>query len=100
MQMIAYIVNQLINLYVLVLFVTIILSWLINFNVINRHNKFVDAVWRACVSLTEPVLRPVRNMVPSLGGLDISPILVFVGLRAVQIGLNSYIFGPMNRNGL
>ncbi|PQA86527.1 YggT family protein [Hyphococcus luteus] len=100
MAMIAYIVNALINLYVLVLFVTIILSLLISFNVVNRHNQFVDMIYRTGVSLTEPLLRPVRNMLPAMGGIDISPIIVLILVRAVQIGLNTYVFSPMISSGL
>ena len=100
MAMIAYIANALINLYVLILFVTVILSLLISFNVINRHNQVVDMIYRTGVSLTEPLLRPVRNMLPAMGGIDISPIIVLIGLRAVQIGLNTYVFSPMLRAGL
>lgn len=100
MAMIAYIVNALINLYVLILFVTIILSLLISFNVVNRHNQFVDMIYRTGVSLTEPLLRPVRNMLPAMGGIDISPIIVLILVRAVQIGLNTYVFNPMIASGL
>lgn len=100
MAMIAYIANALINLYILILFVTVILSLLISFNVINRHNQLVDMIYRTGVSLTEPLLRPVRNMLPAMGGIDISPIIVLIGLRAVQIGLNTYVFTPMLRAGL
>ena len=100
MVMIAYIVNALISLYVLVLFVTIILSLLISFNVVNRHNQFVDMIYRTGVSLTEPVLRPVRNMLPAMGGIDISPIIVLILINAVKIGLNAYVFNPAIRAGL
>jgi YggT family protein len=100
MAMIAYIANALINLYILILFVTIILSLLISFNVINRHNQFVDMIYRTGVSLTEPALRPIRNILPSMGGIDISPILLLIALRAVQIGLNTYVFAPALRAGL
>lgn len=95
MLVISYIFNAAIQLYILVVFVTVIMSWLIGFNVINRHNKFVDAVWRTCLGLTEPLLRPIRNMLPSLGGIDISPIVLLIGLNALQIGVNAYIFRPL-----
>lgn len=100
MAMIAYVANALINLYILILFVTVILSLLISFNVINRHNQLVDMIYRTGVSLTEPLLRPIRNILPSMGGIDISPILLLIGLRAVQIGLNTYVFTPALRAGL
>jgi len=100
MLMVEYIVNQLINLYILVLFVTIIMSLLISFNVINRHNQVVGMIYSTGVALTEPLLRPIRNVLPSMGGLDISPIILLIGIRAVQIGLGAYVFGPLTRAGL
>ncbi|MCB2112522.1 MAG: YggT family protein [Parvularculaceae bacterium] len=95
MLVISYIFNAAIQLYILIVFVSVIMSWLIGFNVINRHNAFVDAVWRTCVSLTEPALRPIRNMLPNLGGIDISPVILLIGLNALQIGVNSYILRPL-----
>lgn len=95
MIVISYIFNAAIQLYILVVFVTVIMSWLIGFNVINRHNQFVDAIWRTCLNLTEPALRPIRNMLPNLGGLDISPIVLLIGLNALQLGVNTYILRPL-----
>ena len=100
MAAIAYIVNSLIELYIIVLIVTIIASWLIGFGIVNPHNNIVGAILRTCHSLTEPVLRPVRNLLPNLGGIDISPIFVFIGLRALQVALNTYVFGPAVARGL
>ena len=95
MIVISYIFNAAIQLYILVVFVTVILSWLVGFNVINRHNQVVDAVWRTCLNLTEPALRPIRSMLPNLGGLDISPIVLLIGLNALQLGVNAYILRPL-----
>lgn len=99
MAVIAFIVNSVIQLYIMVLFVTVIASWLVAFGVVNRHNQFVDAVLRFCHAVTEPLLRPVRNMLPSLGGIDLAPIVVFIGLWALQVGLNSYVFTPAISRG-
>ena len=99
MAVIAFIVNALINLYIWVLIITIVASWLVAFGVVNRHNQVVDTILRTCYAMTEPVLRPVRNMLPSMGGIDISPIFVFIGLRAIQYGLNYYIFEPTVARG-
>ncbi|MEZ5920102.1 MAG: YggT family protein [Parvularculaceae bacterium] len=95
MLVISYIFNAVIQLYIFVVFVAVIMSWLISFNVINRHNQFVDAVWRTCLALTEPLLRPIRNMLPSMGGIDISPIILLIALNAFQIGVNAYILRPL-----
>ncbi len=62
----------------------IIMSWLISFNVINTRNAFVYAVWDVLTRLTDPVLRPIRRLLPSMGGLDISPIIVFVIIFFLQ----------------
>ena len=100
MAAIAYIVNTLIDLYIIVLIVTIVASWLVAFGIVNPHNRVVEAILRTCHGLTEPVLRPIRNLLPNLGGIDISPIFVFIGLRALQVALNAYVFGPAVARGL
>lgn len=72
------------GLYRLVLIVTIIMSWLFTFGVINRYNQVVDTIWNVCTSLTEPVLRPIRNVLPNMGGLDLSPLVVFFGILFLE----------------
>ncbi|MEM9421680.1 MAG: YggT family protein [Pseudomonadota bacterium] len=91
MAMIAWILSSLISLFLFALIINIIGSWLVAFNVINRGNQLVDTVLRTCQNVTEPALRPIRSVVPNLGGIDISPIFVFIGLRAIQI----FILAPM-----
>ena len=76
--------------YKFVVFAMVILSWLIGFNVINRHNQFVDMIWRMVTALTEPVLRPIRRIMPSLGGLDLSPLILLFGIIFLQ-GMNFWI---------
>lgn len=61
-----------------------IMSWLIAFNVINLYNQFVRSVWNALNAVTEPVLAPIRRMLPDLGGVDISPLVLILGLWLVQ----------------
>lgn len=100
MLAIQYIFNAVIQLYIIVIFLMVILSWLLQFNVVNRGNQFVDGIWRTCISLTEPALRPIRSMMPNLGGLDLSPIILLIGLNALQIFVNSYIFRPLIGQGL
>ena len=100
MAAIAYIVNALIDLYIIVLLVTIVASWLIGFGIVNPHNQLVGTILRTANALTEPVLRPIRNLLPNLGGIDISPIFVFIGLRALQVALNTYVFAPAVARGL
>jgi YggT family protein len=67
-----------------VFLIMIIMSWLISFNVINTRNQFVAGVWRVLNQVTEPILRPIRRVIPPMGGLDLSPIIVFVIIFFLQ----------------
>jgi Predicted integral membrane protein len=66
------------NLYTWVLIASAIFSWLYAFNVINSRNQFVNAIGTFLYNVTEPVLRPIRRIMPDLGGIDISPIIVLL----------------------
>lgn len=83
-------IDAILQLYVFVIFVMVIMSWLLTFNVINRHNRFVDAVWRTLGGLTEPLLRPIRNVMPNLGGIDLSPLILLFGVFFLR-GMNMWI---------
>ncbi len=73
-------IDAVLQLYVFVIFVMVVMSWLLTFNVINRHNRFVDSVWRTLIALTEPLLRPIRNVMPGLGGIDLSPLILLLAV--------------------
>jgi YggT family protein len=77
-------ISYLLTLYVYILVASAILSWLIAFNVVNTHNQVVatiaDFLWR----ITEPVLRPIRSILPNLGGIDISPVIVILIIIFIQ----------------
>lgn len=66
------------NLYTWVLIASAIFSWLYAFNVINSSNRFVSSIGMFLFNVTEPVLRPLRRVLPNLGGIDISPIVVLL----------------------
>jgi len=65
-------------LYVYVLIAAVVFSWLIAFNVVNTRSPFVAAVGDFLYRVTEPLLRPIRNALPNLGGIDISPIILLL----------------------
>ncbi len=69
-----------IDLYIWVVIASAILSWLIAFNVVNTSNRFVYSVAEMLYRLTEPALRPLRSIIPNLGGLDISPVILILFL--------------------
>ena len=79
-QVIVFIVMQLVSLLQIVLFVYIVLSWLINFNVVNRYNQVVATLWQISSSVINPILEPIRRVVPPLGGLDLSALVLIIFL--------------------
>ncbi len=85
MVQLIYFVNIVLDLYKWVLIAVVILSWLIGFNVINAYNPFVRSLWQALNAVTEPLLRPIRRMLPDMGGIDISPIILYLAILFVQI---------------
>jgi YggT family protein len=80
------------DLYVWLLIASAILSWLIAFNVVNTRNQFVAAVAEFLFRITEPVLAPIRRFMPSLGGLDISPIILILIIMFIQRVIAYYIY--------
>lgn len=68
-----------------IIIVHVVLSWLINFDVVNLRQPLVWQIWNALNRITEPVYRPIRRMLPDLGGIDIAPMIVLVGLYALQV---------------
>lgn len=79
-----WLISTLINLYIWIIIAAAVLSWLIAFNVVNPHNNVVRTIAEALYRLTEPALRPIRNVLPSLGGLDISPVILIIILIFIQ----------------
>jgi YggT family protein len=81
-----------IQLYIWVIIASAIFSWLIAFNVVNTQNRFVYSVADMLYRLTEPALRPIRNFMPNLGGIDISPvILILILLFIIKVVLLGWI---------
>ena len=65
----------------------IIMSWLINFDVLNLRQPLVAQVWDGLSRLLEPIYRPIRNILPNMGGLDLAPLVVFIGIIILQRAL-------------
>lgn len=63
----------------------VVMSWLIGFNVLNRHQPLVGSIWRGLEGILEPIYRPIRRVMPDMGGLDLSPLVVLVALYAIQV---------------
>ena len=77
-------ISYVLQLYVYVLIAGAVLSWLVAFNVVNLRNPVVEAIGRFLYAITEPVLRPIRRVLPNMGGLDISPVVVILIIIFIQ----------------
>ena len=80
MYSVLMLIDRIIDLYVWVIIISAVLSWLVAFDIVNMRNRFVYLVGDTLNRLTEPVYRPVRRFLPNMGGLDLSPLIVILGL--------------------
>jgi len=83
------IVSYLINIIVFVVIVQFVLGLLIAFNVVNMHNNFVAAIWQALNAILDPMLRPIRRLMPNTGAIDFSPMILIIGLTILGIILRN-----------
>ncbi len=84
MNAILMLILNILWIYTLVIFTMVIMSWLIAFSVVNLHNHFVAQLWLVLNRLTEPLLAPIRRVIPSIGGLDLSPIILLLAVYFLQ----------------
>jgi YggT family protein len=90
-----FIVSSLLSLLYWAIIISAIMSWLIAFDIINLRNQFVYNVHRFLDAVTRPVLAPFQRIIPSLGGVDISPIIVLLVLVGIQRYLLPMAFAPL-----
>ncbi|MES0862182.1 YggT family protein [Ruegeria sp. SCPT10] len=63
----------------------VIMSWLINFQVLNLHQQLVAQIWYGLNRILEPIYGPIRRFLPNMGGLDLTPLVVLIGVYALRI---------------
>ena len=80
MYSVLMLIDRIIDIYVWVIILSAVLSWLVAFDIVNMRNRFVYLVGDALNRITEPVYRPIRRILPDMGGLDLSPLIVILGL--------------------
>ena len=90
MNSLLFLLSALIELYIWVVLIQVILSWLVAFNVINMRNQFVYTLGNMLYRLTEPALQPIRRFIPNLGGIDISPVILILLLYFVRSLMHEY----------
>ncbi|WP_419798808.1 MAG: YggT family protein [Terasakiella sp.] len=78
------VILAILNIYEMIVVVTVVMSWLFHFNVINYSNQFVRIVWDICSKLTEPLLSRIRQFLPDMGGIDLSPIVLLLVVFFLQ----------------
>lgn len=87
LNMLIQIVDLLISVLVMLIIVQFVIGLLLAFNVINATNEFIVAIYRSINSLLEPVLAPIRRIMPNTGAIDFSPLVLILGLQLVLIVL-------------
>ena len=85
------------DIYQWVIIASAVLSWLIAFEVVNVRSDFVRSVWNGLNAVTEPLLRPIRNILPPMAGMDLSPIVLLLGIFFLQRVIVYYLY-PLARN--
>jgi YggT family protein len=91
MRALLEIILMALQLYVYLIVASAILSWLVAFNVINTQNDFVRSIWNFLEAVTQPALRPIRNILPNLGGVDISPVILILLIIFIQKLIVDYL---------
>ena len=89
---IAALLIYILDFYKWIVVAAVIVSWLTAFNVINVHNNIVRSLLRVLYALTEPVFRPVRRILPPMGGLDLSPLVVFVAIWFIEYTIQYFAY--------
>ena len=92
MRSILYVILIVLDLYIWLLIAAAVLSWLVAFNVINARNQFVAMVGDFLFRITEPVLRPIRNLLPNTGGIDLSPVVALLGIFFLERVIVMYVY--------
>ena len=97
MRAILDVILLILNLYTWVIIISAVLSWLLAFNVVNYDNSFVRSIWSGINALTEPLLRPIRRVLPRMGAIDISPIILLLAIFFLERVIISYLYPTLGR---
>jgi len=91
MQAVYLLMLQIINIYEWVVIIHVILSWLVAFNILNTQSRFVYAILEFTYKATSPILNKIKNFIPNLGQIDISPIILLLGLWFLKLCMQLYL---------
>ncbi|HEU5017989.1 MAG: YggT family protein [Bradyrhizobium sp.] len=79
-----WLIDTIITIYIWLLIASAVLSWLVAFSVVNVRNPIVHSIGDFLYRITEPALRPIRALLPNLGGIDVSPVILIIGLLFLE----------------
>ena len=91
MQPIVQVILFALNIYGNIVIASAILSWLIAFNIVNMRNNLVRSVATGLYQITEPLLRPIRRILPNMGTIDISPVVLYLLILLIEMEIREYI---------
>ena len=86
--------NTVVDLYIYCLIAMVIISWLLAFGIVNAYNPILGRIMYFLDSITEPVLRHIRRFVPVIGGIDLSVLVLFIGVQFIRQLVNDLLFYP------
>jgi YggT family protein len=92
MRSLILLIDTVIEIYIWLLIAAAVLSWLVSFGVINSYNRAVATIGDFLYRITEPALRPIRQFMPNLGGIDLSPMVLILLLVFLRNLLREYFF--------
>lgn len=92
MNSVLILVIQLLDIITFVVVISVVMSWLVAFNVVNLRNPIARQVYDAIDSLVDPMLRPIRKQLPNMGGIDVSPVVLILLLQLAQNLIREYGF--------
>lgn len=81
---VGWLVKTILDIYYVVVIAGAVMSWLVAFDIINLRNRFVATIYDTCERLTTPALNPIRKVIPNLGGVDLSPVALIIGILFLQ----------------
>lgn len=97
MRAILDLVLLVLQLYTWVIIISAVFSWLLAFNMLNYNNNVVRTIWNTLNALTEPLLRPIRRMMPNLGAVDLSPVVLLLGIFLLERIIVYYVYPTLGR---
>ena len=90
MNSLVILISQITELFIWLLIVQAIMSWLINFGIINTQSNFVNMIGTFLYKITEPLLKPIRKLLPEFSGVDISPVILLIIISTLQYAIERY----------